>query len=98
MASDLFIQISKLTKLDDSVENQVIDKKKAANIYIAVQEHKRLSERVSFKGAVTAIIITNRLKTKIKMANTLEIIKTASTFVPEFDGNSEKLNRVFSVI
>lgn len=32
------------------------------------------------------------------MATVLEIIKTTSTLVPEFDGDSEKLNRVISAI
>lgn len=99
-AKTLYNNIIKLAEIDPSIENKTI-LEKASNVFKVIQklvEHKRLSERVSFKGAVTAIIITNRLKQKIKMTSILEIIKTASMLVPEYDGNSENLNRVVSAI
>lgn len=100
LASVLLTQINNSVKLDNSLENQIIVEK-SKHIFKDIQkliELKRLSERVSFKGAVAAITVTNRFKKYIKMTSILDIIKTASTLVPEFDGSSEKVNRVISAI
>lgn len=81
LASVLLTQINNSVKLDNSLENQIIVEK-SKHIFKDIQkliELKRLSERVSFKGAIGAITVTNRFKKYIKMTSILDIIKVQLT-------------------
>lgn len=98
IARDLTRKISNIKETTDDPDNEIIYQK-ALKVYQAIKQlvdQKSKLHLISFKAVATAIIFTKRLNSK--MTSILDTIKTASTLIPEFDGSSDKLNRVIAAI
>lgn len=77
-SNTLVEQISEITQIEDSVENQVIltkSKKVLEEINFLIKI-KQKSELVSFKSIASAVIFTNKLQKITKMAQAAQFIRT----------------------
>lgn len=100
------MEIANIKETTDNPENEIIYQN-SLKVYQAIKQlviQKSTLHLVSFKAAATAIIFTKRLSANFtkrlsaNMTSILDTIKTASTLIPEFDGSSDKLNRVIAAI
>lgn len=97
-ATDLYNQIT--STLGNSEKHALI-LEKAKLIYetiIRIIKEKNQSKLKSFKGVATAIIFSNKLTNRLKMANVIEIVKIIPQLIAPFNGDGEKLNSTIAAL
>lgn len=97
-ATDLYNQI--ISKLGNNEKHALI-LEKTKLVYetiIRIIKEKNQSKLNSFKGVATAIIFTNRLINRQKMANIMEIVKIIPQLIVPFNGDGEKLNSTIAAL
>lgn len=96
---------SAILQLTDEISEEKVDyyKDTAKQAYIYIQQTletklKNTKRNVTLKVLVKIIIILRKYLSKVKMAAAAEIIKIASSLVPQYDGNGEKLNNIVAAL